>query len=293
MLSLKHIIRKIIRTVIGAGFGAASALLLNTPLQASEDAHTIVSVDYCADQFVLALAAPQQIMALSKDAQSPFSFYAEHAKSFPLTRGSSEQILTMQPDITVRQWYGARATDRLYERAGIKSISIGFAGTPEGNFDNLITFAEKIGRTSAAKAFVDKRKALIKSFEIAPKAKGKALYITPGGFSAGRGTFVHHIINLAGFTTTADTYGQTGWAPLPLEAIVNTPPDVIITSFNDLETERSRWSASNYPLIKDLLESKPVIDVPSRYLSCSGLFAADAAQLIREKAIKLGLILHE
>ena len=34
----------------------------------------------------------------------------------------------------------------------------------------------------------------------------------------------------------------------------------------------------------------PVINIPSSYLSCSGAFAADAAEFIRAEADKLGLL---
>ncbi|WP_262695761.1 ABC transporter substrate-binding protein [Kordiimonas aquimaris] len=249
----------------------------------------ITSVDYCADQFVLALAQPDQIDALSKDAHSPFSFYADRAQAIAKTRGTAEEILIRKPDITVRQWFGSFQTDTLYERAGISSVSIGFASTPQGNYDNLISFSKKINREAEARDFVTKRKNMLEHLSEEPPYKGKALYITAGGFSAGKGTFVNDTINMAGFTTMADTYGQTGWSPLPLEAIIKTPPDVIITSFFDLTTVRSNWSLTNHPIVSKLLVGIPVIDVPSRYLSCNALFAADAAIYIREEAGKLGL----
>lgn len=46
-----------------AGFAAAE------PAGPHPAAPTIVSLDYCADQFVLALADREQILALSKDAE--------------------------------------------------------------------------------------------------------------------------------------------------------------------------------------------------------------------------------
>ena len=287
-------IHKKCRTVIAVILTWAAYALL-TPSTATgtdriNNKPSVISVDYCADQFVLALVEPTHILALSKEAQSPFSFYAERAAGIPFTHGSTEDILMRRPDISVRQWVGTPATDTLLNRAGVKSIPIGFASTPEDNFGNLLDFASKIGQQTAAQAFINKRRALIKQLEGKTKSKAKALYVTPGGFSAGTGTFVNDIINLAGFQTMADTYGQVGWAPLPLEAMIKTPPDVIIASFFDLTTLRSRWSASNHPLIHKLFDTIPVIEVPSRYLSCSGLFAADAAAYIRDDARKIGLL---
>ncbi|MEZ5998409.1 MAG: hypothetical protein R3B98_06925 [Hyphomonas sp.] len=70
----------------------------------------VVSLDYCADQFVLGLADREQILAVSKDAEKPFSHLRDRAAGLPKVRAAAEDVVALKPDIVVRSWGGdARA----------------------------------------------------------------------------------------------------------------------------------------------------------------------------------------
>ena len=71
---------------------------------------TVVSLDYCADQYVLALADREQILAVSKDAERMFSLLREKAAGIPKVRAAAEDVVALAPDVVVRSWGGdARA----------------------------------------------------------------------------------------------------------------------------------------------------------------------------------------
>lgn len=251
---------------------------------------TLASMDYCADQYILALADRDQILALSKDATSVYSLFRERATGIPQLRGNSEDMLALAPDMVVRQWKGSPAVDALFERAGIMPISIPFAGSPQAALDSLIAFGEQIGRGEQARAYAARRHTMRQQLATWPATGLKALYVTPSGYTAGGGTSVDAIIRSAGLDTMATDYDLQGWHPLPLESIIRSAPDVIITSFFDLPGPASRWSSAQTPQIRDLLADLPVIDLPASHLSCNGLFDIEAAHFIREKAQKMGLL---
>ena len=118
----------------------------------------------------------------------------------------------------------------------------------------------------------------------------KALYVTVGGFTAGTDTFVDDIIKSAGFQSKAGDYNIKYWAPVPVEKVVQSPPDVIIGSFFDLPTPSSHWSLTRHPYVSNMFKNLPTIMVPSSFLSCNGLFFVDSAEFIRSEAASLGLI---
>src|SRR5580698_1660899 len=74
------------------GLGAASA----GPSPAARPSpfalpHRIVSLNACADEYLIALADRDQVAALTQFATDPsLSFYAAKAKTYPMSRGDAE-----------------------------------------------------------------------------------------------------------------------------------------------------------------------------------------------------------
>lgn len=267
--------------------GAASDHNSPAPNTASP---TMVSMDYCADQYLLALVDKDQIIGLSADSTSVYSFFSDQAKDIPQLSGSSEEILALKPDIVLRHWRGGPQIDALFKRASIRALTIPYASSPDEALQSLVDLGDQIGRGDRARAFADKRTAMRNKLETMPSSNLKALYVTPSGYTAGVNTSVNAIITSAGLSTVADDYSLQGWQPLPLEAIAQTKPDLIVTSYFELPRPASRWSLSQSPLVSQLLKNQPVINLPASMLSCNGLFDIDATAYIQSEALKLGLI---
>ncbi len=270
--------------------GAVFMGVLVSPFASAESRNEqIASIDYCADQFVLALVPRHHIAALSRDATSVNSFFREQATGLPQTRGSTEELLALSPTMMVRQWQGSPAMDKILNRAGIKTIALPFALTTQDALNSMISFGSRIDRDADAQRFVAKRQAMAATLAEAKPIPLKALYLTPSGYTAGLGTGVDDTIKHAGLETMAEKFGRRGWGPIPMEALVQDQPDIIVTSFFDLPRAPSNWSLSGHPRITDMLEGLPVIDLPGRYMACSTLFAIDAAYYIHTEAKKLDL----
>lgn len=262
----------------------AALLLASFTSKADEQPAQIASLDYCSDQFVLALAPRETIASLSRDADSVFSFFADQAAGLAKNRGSLEEILHLRPTLLVRQWQGSTAMDGILNQAGIATIALPFAASTDAAYESMLAFGEAIGQRETAKSFVASRKGMQAELSAAKALELKALYVTPSGFTAGTSTGVDAIIENAGLTSIAHDYGLSGWGPLPLEAIVRQQPDIIIASLFDLPRAQSNWSLAGHPKIAALMENVPVINLPARFTACSTLFATDAAYHIRKQA---------
>jgi iron complex transport system substrate-binding protein len=251
---------------------------------------TVASVDYCADQYVLGLAGQSQILAVSHEAQSSYAYFNQRAQNHRTIRGSAEEILKLQPDVTIRSWRGSQATDTLFKKAGINSVIVPYASTPEGVFESTLKIAEALGQNSTLNDYVNQQKIRYSALQNASRSTLKALYVTSSGYTGGSGTFVDKVLKLSGFESAAEVYGIVGWSSLPLEKMTRSKPDVIIASFFDLGTIRSQWSFGKSDYLAHLIENTPTIMVPSKYLSCNGMFFVEAAYYIRAQAVGKNLI---
>lgn len=252
---------------------AAFALMGLAGFAAAEPARpTVVSLDYCADQYVLALADLEQILAVSKDAERMFSLLRDKADGIPKVRAAAEDVVALAPDVVVRSWGGDARALALYERFGIRTVQIGYAGDVDGTGQLLRDVAAVLGQSARAEAMLAARPA-------ARAATGeRALYVTPGGVSAGRDTMIGSIMQWAGL---ANANTGTGWTGLPLERLVMEPPELILAAFFGFDDDATdRWSVSRHPVMHRLMDGARVVDMDEARVSCSGWFVADEAAAI-------------
>lgn len=274
---------KIAIAALGCLFSALAATAQPLP--------SVVSLDYCADQYVLAVGDREQILGLSMEADHVHSFYGDRAAGLPKVHAEAESVLALRPDIVIRNWGGDPRMIQLLERAGVTVMTADYGSGPEVMFGNLSRFAHAMNRADAAKALIAQTRANLEAVTGASRPGLSAVYLAPGGITAGTGTFVDEIIVAAGFDSSAARLGLEGWRPLPLETLVQDPPDVIIASFFDLKQARaSNWSIARHARVRQMLGETPTLYVPGRYFSCNGLFFADTVSFIRGEAQSAGLV---
>ncbi len=251
----------------------------------------VVSLDSCADQFVLALAKPEQILALSPNATLPFSYFRERAADFPSHNGSAEEILMLRPDVVVRTAQGDFALAQMLERQGIRTFATGLpAGFSEMRND-IMVFGEALGQPEAAKILVEEMDRRLARIDPISEADGPAaIYISPGGATSGPGTFLDEVLRMSGLRNQMADLGMEGWGTIELEFLVIDPPEVIIGSFFDARTGASdSWRLGDHPVAKKIFSEAQFIEVPSRLLSCPAWYALDAVDLIRQTLIQEAL----
>ncbi|MFC4724715.1 ABC transporter substrate-binding protein [Glycocaulis abyssi] len=259
---------RILLTVIG--------LLLLTS-GASAQPQRIVSLDYCADQYVLGLADRSQIAALSPDARADFSSHADIAEGLPQARPLAEEIIAHRPDMVVRSWGGDPRILALFERLDIPVHQIGHIA----DFDDIRRetrgAASAFGQPERGDAVLATMDGALASVSAASATS--ALYVTPGGVTAGQGTFVDALLSAAGLRNAAAS--QTGWVSLPLEAVATQTPAIFVTGFANSATDRvDRWSASRHPVMRRALSARPVLALDTGVIACTTWLAgAEAARL--------------
>jgi iron complex transport system substrate-binding protein len=261
--------------------GMAAAVADNLP--------TALSVDNCADQYLLALAEREQIVAVSQDAWQEFSYHADIAKQYPRVHSSSEELIALSPDIVISSWGWAAQDRQLPEQYGIEFVQMQFGHTPEVIAENLRHIAIALNRPQIAETIIlQMEQRLVRAQQRAEKIAAienlTAAYVTPSGTTSGSDTLMDSIMHMAGLRNVVAEHGYTGWRHLDLEQLVSDDPDILVASFFELGSQATdNWNISRHKVMQRFLSNKPVVYIPSRFLGCSAWYFLDAVELIQDQ----------
>jgi iron complex transport system substrate-binding protein len=254
------------------------ALVIFLPSVADARPMRVMSLDQCADQYVLALA-PDADLALSSRADDPDSWMRQAAQARPRVRPTLEAAIGFQPDVVVRYWGGEPRLLAALEKRGTRVLNIDDAVDMAGVRQNLRSVSSGLGqdgRGAALIAHMDRRLA-----QAAGGGRGReAVYVTPGGYTTGAGSLIDSILKAAGFRN-----GVTGpgYQPLGIEKIALSPPALFVRGF--FQQWRADWRGpGRHPVVARAANGRTVADLPAATLSCPAWFAADAAALLAEAA---------
>jgi iron complex transport system substrate-binding protein len=253
----------------------ALALLLASP--ASAEPRRIVSLDYCADQFVLALADREQIVALSRGSRRDDSYYRARARGIRQTRGTLEEVLALRPDLVVRNWGGLWDAQAVYARFDVPVLQVGDATDFDVARQDLLDAARVIGRAGRGEALardLDLRLARLRA--TTPRTPPPVLYLSAGGAVAGSGTMMQSVIEAAG---GRNVHQGESWTVMPLERLVEMPPALIALGFFDHGRSRvNPWLPGRHPALRRALARAETVTLPTAAISCEAWYAIDAAE---------------
>ncbi|MEM9172273.1 MAG: ABC transporter substrate-binding protein [Pseudomonadota bacterium] len=262
-------------TVIGCGDAPPAA-------RVSHDGRPmrIVSLDLCADQYVLKFVERERILAVSPVATAEFSYMRDAARGVPVVQPNAEDVLVLKPDLVVRAYGGGANATTFFERAGVPVLTIGWAADIAAVMSMVQSIASGLGEPEAGAAVVaemQQRLAQLPDIESA-----SALYMTPSGVTTGPGSLVHDILIASG---VENFQNQPGWQPIPLEKLAYNRPDMIAAAFFDAYTNHpDAWSPMRHPVARAQLRERPTVQIKGAWTSCSGWYLMDAVEALSRGA---------
>jgi len=255
----------------------AAALLLG---QAAQAAPRVMSLDQCSDQYVLALSPREAIVGVSPRVDDRDSYLREKAAGLPQRRATAESVLAAGPDVVVRYWGGDARLAETLERRGVRVVRIEEAQDFDGVRANVRRVAQALDQRAAGEAMVARIDADLAEASGAWGGR-RALYMTPGGFTAGGGTLIGAILAAAGLKSVAGP----GYAPVSLEGLALNPPAAMVLGFFDnFATAMERWGPGRHRVVSRLAREKAVGSLPGAIAGCPGWFAADGALMLAKAA---------
>jgi iron complex transport system substrate-binding protein len=239
----------------------------------------VMSLDQCADQYVLALVPRSSIVGLSPRAGARDSFLKARSLGLPRRRASSEAILAAGPQVVVAYWGGDPRLSALLARRGVTVVKIDEASSFDGVRANVRRVAAALGEPGRGQAVIARMDAQLAAARGAWGGR-RALYLTPSGFTAGPGTMVDAILTAAGLK---DVAAHGGYAPVPLEHLVSDPPSAMVLGFFDaFGIAEQQWGPGRHSLLRAMTRQRAIATLPASELGCPGWFAADAVQTLAQ-----------
>jgi iron complex transport system substrate-binding protein len=268
------------RRALPAGM-ALAALLALADTSAQARPLRVVSLDQCADQYVMALAGRDQIAGVTHRADDADSWMRSEARGLPVRRVTAESILAARPDLVVRYWGGDARLTQALERRGVRVVQIEDATDFDGVRRNVSRVSAAIGAPERGAGLIGAMdQTLARSKDAWAGAPG--LYLTPSGFTAGPGTLIDAILSAAGLGNAAQ---GPGYASVSLEKTVLAPPRGFVLGFFDrLSAAFERWGIGRHRALRKVMKGRTMAALPASTLSCPGWFAADAAGMLADQA---------
>lgn len=203
----------------------------------------------------------------------------------PQHRGEAEEILALRPDLVIHSGLGHLKSLEMIESFGIETIDIGYSESLTHGLEALKITAAALGREARAETLLAEiERRLDRALKLRARLDGpgprpQALYITPSGITAGKGTYIDEVMRLAGLDNHLDQQGVSGWSDLSIEALALSPPDVVISSFfNERRGWQAAWRFSHHPLTEKLMHEARHYEVPAQDWGCGGFFLVDAVE---------------
>jgi iron complex transport system substrate-binding protein len=260
----------------GQLIAAALALTSTSALAAPR----VVSLDQCADQYVLALSPRSAIVGLSFRAEAGDSYLAAQAKGLPKRRATLESLLAERPGVVVRTWGGDAPLVRRLQARGVRVTTLNDATNFEAVRGNIRQAAKALDEPAKGKALIQAMDRDLAEAALQPSGKTVA-YLTPGGATAGPGTLVDSMLRAAGL---ANAEPGPGYRTLSLERLVLTPPQALVLGFFDaFSLGRAWWSPARSGPMR-AAQGRALARLPGKVLSCPAWFAADGALTLAKAA---------
>ena len=244
----------------------------------------IVSLDYCADQFVLGLAERDRILALSPDAGKDFSYLRAEAVGLPTVRPRAEDVLALEPDLVVRSYGGGPRAGVFFQRSGVPVLQIDYAPDVDAVRDRIRQAALALGVPGRGEALIGGMDARLAQAR-ARTRDASTLYLAPSGVAAGSGTFVDHLIAEAGLENFDD---RIGWRSIPLERLAYETPDVYAVPVFEHINHNVLWTPFRHPVALRRVQAGRAVSLDGATTSCGAWFLADAVEALAAGVVSGG-----
>lgn len=253
---------------------ALSAILAAMPAAraagAAEEPVRVVSMNLCADELVLRLADRDQVLAVTYLARDPRgSTVSAEAAGMPVTRGLTEEVVALRPDLVIAGAFTTRATVGMLKRVGAPVLELGVPADLDGVRAQIRQVATALGHSERGEAMVAELDGRLAA--VTPAARPlRALVMRPNAFTVAPGGLGDALIRAAGLVNVAAEIGRDRFGQVPLEAAAFANADLIVTDEGAPGTPSLADTLLHHPVFRALAREGRTVAVPNRFWTCPG-----------------------
>ena len=190
----------------------------------------VVSINLCTDQLGLMLAAPGQLVSVSRLAHDrESSTMVDAARDLPTNGSGAEEIYLLKPDLVLAGTFTAAATVNMLRDLGIEVVLFEPARSLADVPDRLTQMGKALGREEQAQTLIDRFATELAALQADATADGPRAVLTyVNSYSSGDATLAGDILRAAGFRNAAAELGLSTVGRVSLEELILLDPDVIV-----------------------------------------------------------------
>jgi iron complex transport system substrate-binding protein len=254
---------------------------------AAEAPRRVASFNLCADQLVVALADPGQIVGMSTFAADPeLSVVAAQARAFPALDQRSEATVALQPDLVLVGPSDRSAIRRVLTSLGLRVHEVGLVTDVESGRTQVREVAALLGHPERGEALVAEiDRAQARLLATAGQRSATALVVERRGYAAGPQSLAAALLREAGYRVpdgAPDGFGGF----VALEKLLVLRPDVLV--LHDPVTQAADQGALflSHPALAALYPPERRLLLPRRFALCGGPALVAALDYLADASAK-------
>ena len=233
------------------------------------DLPRIVSLNLCADPYLMEFAAPEQIIALTWNSHDPTqSPFASRAANFPVTSGRLEEIVEMAPDLVILSPFSMSNRRQTLHRLGIATLTLNAANDYETAREEIIALGQAIQREAQARNYLLNLDARMARLDRKGISAG-LLNIQRRGLTTGAGHILDDIIHRAGAQNLGRIAGD-GMVVVSLEHVLMLQPDYLLMIGSPPEAIDRGTEVFAHPVLQENFPPDRRITLPASMVLCAG-----------------------
>lgn len=247
----------------------------------------VVSVNLCTDQLALLLAAPGQLVSVSRLAHDPdSSALHRRARAIPTNGSGAEEVYLLNPDLVLAGTYTADATVRMLRDLGIPVERFAPARSLEDIPARLAQMGRALGREDEAARQIAAFRAELAALSDPPARRPRAALYYVNSYTLGDRSLAGAILNAAGFANVASEAGLTHGGTLPLEQLVLLAPEVIVKG-RDYPGQARAEDPLTHPALRALERTRVVDTLTDRDWICGTPLVLNAIRRLRDLRLSM------
>ena len=248
----------------------AAMLGLSAPMTGAAAAGGIVSLNVCADQYLLTMAGREPIRSLSLfAADRTLSWQAAAADGVVRNAGHGETILLDPPALVIAGQHDPRAKLELLSAKSIPVAAIVPWRSVAHGRDHIRTISAAIGDARAGEALIARIDAALDRARGAAARPATVIRLHRRGYVAPGDNLMADIIAATGLSDLGARAGFSGGV-LPVERILALRPDYLIMNGQDAAVADQGAALLAHPALERLYPPEKRIIVPAILSVCEG-----------------------
>jgi iron complex transport system substrate-binding protein len=247
----------------------------------------VASINLCADQHLLTIADPEQILTVSwLAADAEESLLAREAARYTLNYGTAEELLKFSPDLVLAGTYTSPFTRTMLRRLGYRVVEL----EPEASIAdierNVRLVADVVRQVARGEQLIAALHADIRALEAnRPKRRVGAVIVRPGGFTVGADSLADELLELAGLSNVAAERGLDRWGSLSMEALLRSSPDLIVLTGYRSNQPSLANAVLEHPALEALGAAQRTVTVHTALWACGLPRSIEAAALLQRAVV--------